>query len=147
MRCGEVYRIQRKDFHPEKNFVQIVKGKTAAARRRVYLTNRAKNVLIRRANIFKGENLFPHLDVDGNEPSKTLSYIHSEVVEKLKFNFRVYDCRHTFASRAVASGVDLVTLAAILGHTNLKMLTRYCHPSEENKHNAILRMEKTAKAV
>jgi integrase len=36
MRCGEVYNLQKRDFHPEKNFVQIAKGKTKAARRRVY---------------------------------------------------------------------------------------------------------------
>lgn len=146
-RCGEVYQLQRKDFHPEKNFVQITKGKTKAARRRVYLTEKAKAILSARAKRFKGENLFPHLDIDGNPPTKTLFYIHAEVIEKINFNFRLYDCRHTFASRAVESGVDLVTLAAILGHTNLKMLTRYCHPSEESKHSAILRMENLAKAV
>lgn len=147
MRCGEVYNLRREDFHPEKNFVQIVSGKTKAARRRVYLTEKAKAVLSRRADNFTGENLFPHFDIDGNAPTKPLTYIHAEVIERLGFNFRIYDARHTFASRAIESGVDLVTLAAILGHTNLKMLTRYCHPSEANKHNAILRMEKFAKAV
>lgn len=147
MRCGEVYNLQKKDFHPEKNFVQIAKGKTKAAARRVYLTEKAKAVLIRRAERLTGENLFPHLDTDGNPPTKPLTYIHREVVEKLGFDFRIYDARHTFASRAIESGIDLVTLAAILGHTNLKMLTRYCHPSEGNKHSAILMMEKLAKAV
>jgi integrase len=103
--------------------------------------------LIRRADSYNGENLFPHFDKDGNAPTNSLSYVHSEVMEKLGFDFRIYDCRHTFTSRAVESGIDLVTLASILGHTNLKMLTRYCHPSEANKHNAILIMEKLAKAV
>jgi integrase len=146
-RCGEVYNLRKRDFHPEKNFVQVVRGKTKAARRRVYLTKKARDILIRRAERFTGENLFPHFDVDGNPPTKSLSYVHAEVIEKLNFNFRIYDARHTFASRAVESGVDLVTLAAILGHTNLKMLTRYCHPSEAAKENAILKMEKLAKAV
>lgn len=146
-RCGEVYNLEKKDFRPEKNFVQIASGKTKAARRRVYLTEKAKAVLIRRAAKFAGAYLFPHFDKDGNPPTRSLSYVHAEVIEKLGFSFRVYDCRHTFASRAVESGIDLVTLAAILGHTNLKMLTRYCHPSETNKYNAILRMEKLAKAV
>jgi integrase len=146
-RCGEVYNLRKRDFHLEKNFVQVVRGKTKAARRRVYLTKKARDILIRRAERFTGENLFPHFDVDGNPPTKSLSYVHAEVIEKLNFNFRIYDARHTFASRAVESGVDLVTLAAILGHTNLKMLTRYCHPSEAAKENAILKMEKLAKAV
>lgn len=147
MRCGEVYRIRRDGFFPERNYVQITKGKTKAARRRVYLTQKAKTVLLRRADRFEGENLFPQNDRDFAPPTDTLDKTHREVIRTLKYDFRLYDCRHTFCTRAVESGIDLITLAAIVGHTNLKMLTRYCHPSEANKHNAILRMEKLAKAV
>jgi integrase len=35
--------------------------------------------------------------------------------------------RHTFASYAVMSGVDLYTLAKILGHRTLQMTQRYAH--------------------
>ncbi len=56
--------------------------------------------------------------------------------------FRLYDCRHTFATRAVENGVDLVVLASILGHSSLRMVMRYSHPSEAFKADAIKRMEK-----
>jgi site-specific recombinase XerD len=64
----------------------------------------------------------------------------------------LYDCRHSFATRALESGVDLLTLAAILGHASLKMVSRYAHPSEDHKADAIRRMQQTrisrkAKAV
>lgn len=113
----------------------------------MYLTEKAKAVLLRRADRFEGENLFPQNDIDFGSPTDTLDKMHRDVIRALKYDFRLYDCRHTFCTRAVESGIDLVTLAAIVGHNNLKMLTRYCHPSEANKHNAILRMEKLAKAV
>jgi integrase len=35
--------------------------------------------------------------------------------------------RHTFASHAVMAGVDLYTLAKLLGHRNLSMVQRYAH--------------------
>jgi hypothetical protein len=35
--------------------------------------------------------------------------------------------RHTFASHAVMSGIDLYTLAKILGHRDLSMVQRYAH--------------------
>jgi len=35
--------------------------------------------------------------------------------------------RHTFASHAVMAGVDLYTLAKILGHKDIKMVQRYAH--------------------
>src|SRR4030095_1251369 len=63
--------------------------------------------------------------------------------------FRLYDLRHTFATRAAESGVDLVTLAALLGHSNIQMVLRYAHPQAEHKANAIRKMEEfqTAKQM
>ena len=52
-------------------------------------------------------------------------------------HFRLYDCRHRFATRAAIAGVDLVTLAAVLGHSNLTMVLRYAHPTEEHQFEAI----------
>jgi integrase len=55
--------------------------------------------------------------------------------------FRLYDLRHTFATRAAEAGVDLVTLAAMLGHSRVQMVMRYAHPSEEHQFNAMRKME------
>jgi integrase len=43
--------------------------------------------------------------------------------------FRLYDLRHTFATRAAEAGVDLVILAAVLGHGRAQMVMRYAHPA------------------
>jgi integrase len=56
-------------------------------------------------------------------------------------DFRLYDLRHTFATRAAEAGVDLVTLAAMLGHSRVQMVTRYAHPTEEHQFNAMKKME------
>jgi integrase len=56
-------------------------------------------------------------------------------------NFRIYDLRHTFASRMAMAGVDLVTLAALLGHSRVQMVMRYAHPVEEHKIEAIYKLE------
>jgi site-specific recombinase XerD len=50
--------------------------------------------------------------------------------------------RLTYASRAVMAGVDLPTLAALLGHTNVQMTMRYVHPAEEHKREATAKVEK-----
>jgi integrase len=101
---------------------------------------------------FDGEYLFPQNDIDGQFATKTLNHSHLKVARFLGYDFRLYDCRHTFATRALESGVDLLTLASILGHANLKMVSRYAHPSEKHKADAIRRMEQSrvkikAKAV
>ena len=53
----------------------------------------------------------------------------------------MYDLRHTFATRAAEAGVDLVTLAAMLGHSRVQMVMRYAHPTEEHQFNAMKKME------
>jgi site-specific recombinase XerD len=39
------------------------------------------------------------------------------------------------------AGVDLPTLAALLGHTSIQMTMRYVHPAEEHKRAAISKLE------
>lgn len=96
-----------------------------------------------------GEYLFPQNDIDKQTATQPLTYLHLKTVRRLGFDFRLYDCRRTFATRALENGgIDLLTLASILGHANLKMVARYAHPSEERKADAIKKMEKVrAKAA
>jgi integrase len=149
MRCGEVYQLRRCDISLDKGFLQVVKGKTDSSVRQVHLSDTAQAVLRYRMDKFTGENLFPQNDIDGREATRTLDRMHLETTKKLEFKFRLYDARHTFASRAVENGIDLLVLASILGHSNLKMVMRYAHPSEGFKADAIRKMEnnKKAKAV
>jgi hypothetical protein len=39
------------------------------------------------------------------------------------------------------AGVDLVTLAALLGHSRIQMVLRYAHPTEEHQISAIRKVE------
>ena len=55
--------------------------------------------------------------------------------------FRLYDLRHTWASRAAMAGVDFVTPAAMLGHSRVQMVMRYAHPTEEHRFNAMKKIE------
>jgi integrase len=46
---------------------------------------------------------------------------------------RFHDFRHTFCTRMVERGVDVITLKEITGHRTLAMLQRYSHPSDARK--------------
>ena len=52
-------------------------------------------------------------------------------------DFHWHDLRHTFASRAVMAGVDLVTVAEWLGHRSLAMMRRYAHLAPEHHREAL----------
>jgi integrase len=46
-------------------------------------------------------------------------------------------CRHTFPTRLVLAGADLVTVRDLLGHADIKTTMRYAHPTPESKRKAI----------
>jgi integrase len=150
MRPEEVCRIRRENVHLEQCYIFNPFGKTRAARRKVPLTNRALVVLDRRLESIKSDFLFPGRAT--NQPIVKVNAAHvgtlarinrirAEANETPTPRFRLYDLRHTWATRAAMAGVDLVTLAALLGHSRIQMVLRYAHPTEEHQFAAMRKVE------
>jgi site-specific recombinase XerD len=45
------------------------------------------------------------------------------------------------------AGIDLATLAAILGHNSIRIVQRYVHPTAEHKKTAMLRYDEIMRAA
>ena len=92
----------------------------------------------------KGNYIFPG-GRDGSDLGRPIVKLNNAHAGALKRSgvprFTIYSLRHTFATRAAEAGVDLVTLAALLGHSRVQMVMRYAHPTQEHQFNAIKKME------
>lgn len=56
-------------------------------------------------------------------------------------DFRFHDLRHTAATRMADSGADGFTLAAILGHSDIRMTARYTHATNEAIRNEVTKLD------
>jgi integrase len=64
-----------------------------------------------------------------------------DAIEKAAIrDFTWHDLRHTFASRLVMAGVDLRTVADLMGHKNIQMTMRYAHLAPAHKLAAVERL-------
>ncbi|MCM3903257.1 MAG: site-specific integrase [Pyrinomonadaceae bacterium] len=140
MRPEEVHRIRRENVHIGQGYVFNPFGKTKAARRKVPLSETASALLSKRLEKAKGDFLFPGRSTDG--PIVKVNAAHTATLKRCKVApFRLYDLRHTWATRSAMAGVDLVTLAAMLGHSRIQMVLRYAHPTEEHQFQAMRKRE------
>ncbi len=148
MRPNEIFQLKEQNVNLGKGFVQIENGKTRSSNRKVWLSDKALKILRCRLEKFKSGYLFPLNDVEGQKATVKLTVQHLRATRSLGYSFRLYDCRHTFATRVLDNGVDLLTLASMLGHSSLNEVMRYAHTSETRKNDAIQLMQrKEAKAV
>jgi integrase len=119
MRPEEVCRARVDHAQPDEGYLWNPYGKTASSRRKVPLNSVAVEVIKRRMKAAKGLYLFPHKK-DKNKPTLKVNTAHDRALEKSGVQpFRLYDLRHTWATRAAEAGMDIATLAALLRHSKL----------------------------
>lgn len=119
--------------------LRIVAGKTGAAKRTLWIRAQARQIL---AGRFQADSryVFPSPRRRGQHIDR-LNPLHTKVLAKCGLRFVIYDWRHTFATRAAEAGMPLPTLATILGHANLRSVTKYVHPSQQASNHELERLD------
>jgi len=151
LECGcrpdEVFRIRVEDVILPGRALKIQSGKTKNARRSVPLTEIALDVLKRRISQAKGLYIFPFRkgfgSLDWYRPMTQLWNAHKQALQKsgIRPAFTLYDCRHTYGTRAIEGGIDPLTLMRLMGHANLATTNRYVHLSQNHLAGAQKRIE------
>ncbi len=76
---------------------------------------------------------------------RTYQYFFTRIQNNLNIKevINFHALRHTFATRAIESGMDIKTLSEILGHSNTSItINRYVHSLDETKKKAMNKLSK-----
>lgn len=82
-----------------------------------------------------GRFVFPNKRDDGSMRELGLRWQKLRSLAGLD-DVRLHDCRHTFASHAVMSGLGLYTVGRLLGHADTASTERYAHLADEHVREA-----------
>jgi integrase len=138
-RPQEVRRVESRHFDRQgKRWVFPVQeskcGEKTDQERIVYLSDKAFEICQRVALKHPEGPMFRNRH--GHVWTATMFDSHcARLSEKLGFKVTPYAIRHTFATEKVIAGVDLVTIATLMGHVDIRMLTKiYQHVKARPDH-------------
>ena len=126
--------------------VMRVAGKTSTGRRELEMTSESAVILRRRLQTAQDQGpdagLFASPRIKGRHIVK-VNGPHLQACIEAPVSFVLYDLRHTFATRQLTEvGTDIATIAALLGHSGLRVAARYIHPQPKTKAEAMKKYDK-----
>ena len=154
LRRGEICGLQWQDFDAQAGTLQISRTlhrktgggfetgetKTGQGKRKILLPGSTANLLRERQKTIPGKWIFPNplkpeQPISPDAAYRRLKALLNEagIAENIPF----HGLRHTFATHALASGVDAKTLSGLLGHTDAAFtLNTYTHVTGDMQRQA-----------
>lgn len=136
MRRGEILNLKWSQVDLEKRQIRVLQTKSGLMRM-IPINEPLQGVLsLLRAKNGQNELVFPN-PMTGKpyvELKKSFKQACSNAgVQELRF----HDLRHTFATRLIEAGVDIITVRDLLGHFSVKVTQRYTHSGQVQKAQAV----------
>jgi integrase len=123
----------------KQGLISLGDTKTSAGMRSIVLPQSTADLLRRRKKNAISQWIFPNpLRPEMPVPPETAYGRLKALLKEAELpDIRFHDLRHTFATHALASGVDAKTLSGILGHTNASFtLDTYTHVTSDMQKSA-----------
>jgi integrase len=132
MRLGEILNLKWKDVDFSRKTITILKTKNKDPRT-IPMTDTVYNMLLSKSKVVAMSG-YVFATANGTRiGARNLQREWYKAIKKAGIeNFRFHDLRHTFATRLVQSGVDLYTVAKLLGHRDISTTQRYAHHYPES---------------
>jgi len=133
MRKSEILNLQFSCVNFTQRYIDLLKTKSGKPRQ-IPMSDKLFEVLNNQQRIKEYVFINP---ITKNRHGN-INDIFPEFLKKANIqNFVFHDLRHTAATRMVESGIDLVVVKEILGHSDIKTTMIYAHPVPERKLKAI----------
>lgn len=140
MRRGEVLNLKWDQVNLKERFILVLNTKSSK-RRIVPINDLLYEVLHDLKKSTDSDYVFPNPET--GKPLKTVRRGFENACRRAGIkNMRFHDLRHTFGSRLIREGVDIVTVQNLLGHHSITITQRYTHTNSDQTRNAVACLSK-----
>ena len=140
MRLGEILSLQWSQIDLSRKTIRVEKTKSG----RIRIININSNLLDELLKLKKrsGDCVYLFINPRTGKPLTTVKTAFKAACRRAGVQgLRFHDLRHSFASRLVEKGADLITVKDLLGHSSVKITERYTHSQKEQKKRAVELLE------
>lgn len=128
--------MQWSDIDLELKILTVKKQKSGKGERHTTLNKTAVSALVSlRPSVKAAGDVFLHSK--GAAMKKHRDWFDAAILEAKVGHCTWHKNRHTFASRLAMVGVDIRTIAQLMGHANIQMSMRYAHLSPDFNQAAV----------
>jgi integrase len=141
-RKGEILSLKWSQVDLANRTIHIIEGKTEQSRRYIPMNDTLHGLFTELRRRRKAQLVFP----SPRNPGHRLRDHKVGFAKAVRLagipHIRFHDTRHTFATRLIRAGVDLVTVQRLLGHTRVGTTARYAHSLFDDKMAAVMRLDR-----
>jgi integrase len=137
MRRGEIFNLKWFDLDFPRGLIKIQESKSD--RKRQVPMNETVRALLEGLER-NSEYVFPSPKTNGKLTDIKHSLTSALKAAKIR-DFCFHDLRHTAATRMADAGADAFTLMRILGHSDIRMTTRYTHATDQSLRRAVANLD------
>lgn len=141
MRRGEILGLTWSQIDLDQRTIHVHDSKTKSSNRRIPMNETVWGLMTALKANRQGDLVFPSHKKAGY-PLRDPKVAFQKAVRLSGIpHIRFHDLRHTFATRLVRAGVDLITVQQLLGHAKVTMTARYAHSLADDKIAAVRRLD------
>jgi integrase len=138
LRKRELLKLRRVDVDLKKRLLTVISANAKNGKERTMPINK---LVAETLKAMPGETYFFENSATGKAVTQVDgAWRTAKTRAGIKGRLRIHDCRDTFATLALRGGVDIRTVAELIGDSPEVALKKYCHSDERTKREAVDRI-------